>query len=82
MTMILRGRKLQVVLQLIAKGQLSDFQIAERLGVSVRSLEATRQLPMFAERIAQIQQGMAALDGIRNGTPMNPCRTRLIGSRE
>ena len=65
MTMILRGRKLQEALQLVAEGQLSDFQIAERLDVSPRSLEATRELPMFARWVAQIQQGMVAHDGIR-----------------
>ena len=56
MTMILRGRKLQEALQLVAKGQLSDLQIAERLEVSPRCLDATRELPMFDQRVAQIQQ--------------------------
>jgi hypothetical protein len=56
MTMILRGRKLQEALQLVAEGQLSDFQIAERLNVSPRILKATRELPFFEKRVAEIRQ--------------------------
>jgi hypothetical protein len=56
MTMILRGRKLQEALLLVADGQLSNFQIAQRLEVSARSLEATRELPFFERRVAEIQQ--------------------------
>lgn len=53
--MILRGKKLQEALLLVAEGQLSDFQIAQRLEVSTRSLVATRELPFFEKRVAEIQ---------------------------
>ena len=52
--MILRGKKLQEALLLVAEGRLSDFQIAERLQDSARILEATRGLPIFETRVAQI----------------------------
>ena len=52
--MILRGKKLQEALLLVAEGRLSNFQIAERLQVSARILEATRGLPIFETRVAQI----------------------------
>ena len=58
--MILRGKKLQEALLLVAEGQLSDFQIAERLQVSGRILEATRGLPIFEKRVAEIQQEQIA----------------------
>ena len=59
MHMILRGRRLQEALLLAAEGQLSDFQIADRLGVSARLLEATRELPFFEKRVAEIQRETA-----------------------
>ena len=68
MIMILRGRKLQEALLLAAEGQLNDFQIAERLGVSARILEATRELPFFEKRVAEIQQGVAIEKGIPRQT--------------
>lgn len=59
MTMILRGRKLQKALQLVAEGRLSDLQIAQYLDVSPRILEATRGLSMFDQRVEQIRREMA-----------------------
>jgi hypothetical protein len=59
MTMILRGRKLTEALLLVAESQLSNFQIAKRLEVGVRAVEATRELPFFEKRVAEIQQRAA-----------------------
>ena len=53
--MILRGQKLQEAMLLAAEGNMTDEEIAARLGVSPRTFVATREQPWFDTRLAQVR---------------------------
>jgi len=55
---ILRGEKLHSSLRMLAEDQMSDEEVAKRLNVSLRALEAVRDRPFFERGLDQIRVGL------------------------
>jgi hypothetical protein len=54
--MKIRGLKLQMAIQLVAERNLTEAQIAERVGVSVRALLELMEHPIFLRRVEEVHR--------------------------
>jgi hypothetical protein len=62
--MILRGLKLQTVIQLVAEGKLTEGEIAARLGLSHGTLQRLHTEPVFMRRVRQVRADLGVHAGL------------------